>query len=219
MSIGIGDFMFVCDIVRSDSAIVLETGKEYLVESRLLPLARSAGHDSVEALIAALRRYPYGPLRAEVVEAMTTNETSFFRDVHPFTALQQVILPELLTSRARERRIDVWCAAASSGQEPYSIAMILQDLQAQHPGWQSSILATDLSPKMLQRTREGIYSQLEVNRGLPVQRLLAHFDRTGPHWQAKADLRAMIRTQVLNLDGAWPTVPCMDIVMLRNVLI
>lgn len=219
MTLTTADFSYVADLVRRDSAIVLEPGKEYLVESRLMPVARDAGLDSITALVHQLRRGPSPALREQVVEAMTTNETSFFRDVHPFTALADTVLPEIAEARRSHRRLDVWCAAASSGQEPYSVAMLLDELLGSTPGWQPRILATDLATSMLERTRTGIYSQLEVNRGLPVQRLLRHFEREGHQWRAKENLRSMIRTQVINLDAAWPAMPTMDVVLLRNVLI
>jgi chemotaxis protein methyltransferase CheR len=219
MTLTSADFSYIADLVRRQSAIVLEPGKEYLVESRLLPIAREVGTDSVAGLVQHLRRATGTELRDQVVEAMTTNETSFFRDVHPFTALSDTVLPELVEARRPHRRLDVWCAAASSGQEPYSIAMLLDELVGTEPGWQARVLATDLSPRMLQRTQLGVYSQLEVNRGLPVQRLLRHFERDGHQWRAKENLRAMIRTQSINLDGPWPAMPSMDVVMLRNVLI
>jgi chemotaxis protein methyltransferase CheR len=212
------DFTYIADLVRRGSAIVLEPGKEYLVESRLLPLARDAGADSIAGLVQQLRRVPGDVLHEQVVEAMTTNETSFFRDVHPFTALADTVLPELAQARGAHRQIDVWCAAASSGQEPYSVAMLLDELLGQEPGWRLRVLATDLSQRMLDRTELGIYSQLEVNRGLPVQRLLRHFEREGHQWRPKENLRAMIRTQTLNLDGPWPPIPAMDVILLRNVL-
>lgn len=213
------DFTYIAELVHRESAIVLEPGKEYLVESRLLPIARDVGAESIAGLVHQLRRGTGSELRDQVVEAMTTNETSFFRDVHPFAALADTVLPEILQARQSHRRIDVWCAAASSGQEPYSVAMLLHELLGLDPSWQARILATDLSPRMLDRTQLGLYSQLEVNRGLPVQRLLRHFERDGHQWRAKEPLRSMIQTQVLNLDGAWPTMPTMDVVLLRNVLI
>jgi len=219
MTLTTTDFSYVADLVRRDSAIVLEAGKEYLVESRLMPVARDAGLDSIAALVHQLRRGPSPALREQVVEAMTTNETSFFRDVHPFTALADTVLPEIVEARRSHRRLEVWCAAASSGQEPYSVAMLLDELLGSTPGWQPRILATDLATSMLERTRTGVYSQLEVNRGLPVQRLLRHFEREGHQWRAKENLRSMIRTQLIILDAAWPAMPTMDVVLLRNVLI
>jgi chemotaxis protein methyltransferase CheR len=219
MAMTSADFTYIADLVRRGSAIVLEPGKEYLVESRLLPVAREAGTDTIAGLVQQLRREPDDGLRDQVVEAMTTNETSFFRDVHPFTALADTVLPELVEARRAHRRIDVWCAAASSGQEPYSVAMLLDELLGAESGWQLRVLASDLSQRMLERTELGVYSQLEVNRGLPVQRLLRHFERQGHQWRAKENLRSMIRTQALNLDGPWPAMPSMDVVLLRNVLI
>ncbi len=219
MSITPSDFQYVSTMVRQRSAIVLSPGKEYLVESRLLPVARDAGVADVSELIAVLRRCPGGPLPSQVVEAMTTNETSFFRDVHPFTALSTTVLPELLQARAASRRLNVWCAAASSGQEPYSIAMLLDEALAGRPGWQVRLLATDISEQMLARTRAGVYSQLEVNRGLPAPRLVKHFARSGAGWQVEARLRAMVECRLMNLDAAWPPMAQMDVIFIRNVLI
>ena len=220
MTMSSADFTYIADLVRRGSAIVLEPGKEYLVESRLLPVARDAGTDSIAGLVQQLRRVPEDDLHDKVVEAMTTNETSFFRDVHPFTALADTVLPEVAdAARGTHRSINVWCAAASSGQEPYSVAMLLDELLGGEPGWQLRVLASDLSQRMLDRTQLGVYSQLEVNRGLPVQRLLRHFERVGHQWRAKENLRAMIRTQAINLDGPWPALPTMDVVLLRNILI
>lgn len=213
------DFDFISSVVRKDSAIVLERGKEYLVESRLLPLAREAGSVTISALVQELRRSPGSPLRSQVIEAMTTNETSFFRDAHPFTALADTVLPELMEARKAQRSLNIWCGAASSGQEPYSIAMLLADAMATQPGWRARLLATDISQQMLDRTAAGLYSQLEVNRGLPAQRLVKHFSRVGTQWQVADDLRRMIETRLLNLDAPWPAMPQMDLVFLRNVLI
>jgi chemotaxis protein methyltransferase CheR len=213
------DFEFISTVVRKDSAIVLERGKEYLVESRLLPVARQSGSASISALVQKLRRSPTSPLRAQVIEAMTTNETSFFRDAHPFTALSDTVIPELMAARRGQRALNIWCAAASSGQEPYSIAMLLADAMAKEPGWRARIVATDISQQMLDRTQAGLYSQLEVNRGLPAQLLVKHFRRAGTHWQVSDELRRMVETRILNLDAPWPMLPQMDIVFLRNVLI
>ena len=219
MTITDADFQFVSTMVRQRSAIVLSPGKEYLVESRLLPLAREAGVAGVAELVAVLRRQPTGPLTSQVVEAMTTNETSFFRDIHPFTALSTVVLPELMRRRTAGRTLSIWCAAASSGQEPYSIAMLLADAFAGAPGWSARLLATDISAQMLERTRQGVYSQLEVNRGLPAPQLVKHFRREGSGWQVDPRLRAMVDTRVMNLDAPWPVMPAMDVIFLRNVLI
>jgi chemotaxis protein methyltransferase CheR len=150
---------------------------------------------------------------------MTTNETSFFRDAHPFTALSDHVLPELVKSRSAERVLNIWCAACSSGQEPYSIAMLVQDIVGTDPGWRVRLLATDLSPAMLARTRAGVYSQFEMNRGLPANRLVRHFRQQGLEWQIEEPLRRMVETRAVNLDQDLPSMPSMDIIFLRNVLI
>jgi chemotaxis protein methyltransferase CheR len=219
MSLAATDFDYVSTMVRDRSAIVLENGKEYLIEARLLPLARAHGTGTVTGLIKELRRAPSGPLRDLVVEAMTTNETSFFRDAHPFTALSDHVLPELVKNRSAERVLNIWCAACSSGQEPYSIAMLVQDIVGTDPGWRVRLLATDLSPAMLARTRAGVYSQFEMNRGLPANRLVRHFRQQGLEWQIEEPLRRMVETRAVNLDQDLPSMPSMDIIFLRNVLI
>lgn len=213
------DFGLVRAIVRDGAAIVLDDGKEYLVESRLLPVARQRGQQSVAELLDALRADPHGPLRTLVIEAMTTNETSFFRDSHPFDALAGSILPQLMERRAAERHLTIWSAACSSGQEAYSTAMILDELFAGQRGWRARIIASDVSNAMLERTRAGTYSQLEVNRGLPVHRLMQYFVRQGNQWQVEDRLRAMVETRAMNLAGAWPDLPQMDVILLRNVMI
>ncbi len=179
MTLATADFDYIRDVVRRHAAIVLDPGKEYLVESRLVPLARKEGEQSIASLVSRMRAERNGALTGRVVDAMTTNETSFFRDNHPFDAMQKRVLPELVRARAAERRLSIWCAASSSGQEPYSLTMLLKDVLATHPGWSASLLATDLSSEMLERTRNGVYTQLEVNRGLPVAMLVRHFDKVG----------------------------------------
>lgn len=219
MTIAATDFDYISTLVRDRSAIVLEHGKEYLIEARLLPLARKRGTDTVAALVQELRRAPFGPLRDLVVEAMTTNETSFFRDAHPFAALSDHVLPDLVRARSGERLINIWCAACSSGQEPYSIAMLAHDIVGADPTWRVRMLATDISPAMLARTDAGVYTQFEVNRGLPAGLLVRHFRKQGLGWQIEEPLRRMVETRLLNLDIELPRMPPMDIVFLRNVLI
>jgi chemotaxis protein methyltransferase CheR len=219
MTITATDFDYISAMVRDRSAIVLEAGKEYLIEARLLPLAKQRGTGTVAGLVHELRRSPAGALRDLVVEAMTTNETSFFRDAHPFTALSDHVLPDLVRARSGERSLNIWCAASSSGQEPYSIAMLVHDVVGADPSWRVRLLATDLSPAMLARTREGVYSQFEVNRGLPANRLVRHFRKQGLHWQIEEPLRKMVETRQVNLNEALPIMPKMDIIFLRNVLI
>ena len=212
------DFDYIRALVRERSAIVLEAGKEYLVQARLLPVAHQQGLDDVNALVARLKRGEPA-LTTQVVEAMTTNETSFFRDVHPFEALRAEVLPSLLESRRTQRTLRIWSAASSTGQEAYSIAMVLREHFPELAGWNLSILGTDLSRDVLQKASEGRYAQIEVNRGLPAPMLIKYFDRVGPAWKAKPELRTMCEFKALNLVAPWPALPRMDIVFLRNVLI
>ncbi|HET9772486.1 MAG TPA: CheR family methyltransferase [Acidimicrobiia bacterium] len=213
------EFTYISDMVRTRSAIVLEPGKEYLVEARLAPLVRELGLGSIGDLVAKLRQ-PSGAVLAErVTEAMTTNETSFFRDVAPFQALRSTVLPEVIRARAAQRRLRIWCAASSSGQEPYSIAMTIADGFPELSTWDVQITATDLSTAMVERGRAGLYKALEVNRGLPAPMLVKYFTKVGVDYQLKPELCSMVTFSELNLIGAWPAFPTFDIVFLRNVLI
>jgi chemotaxis protein methyltransferase CheR len=220
MTVGPADFDYIAQLVWRRSAIVLEPGKEYLVESRLIPLARREGGVQISDLVARLQSSPGDPLHNEVVDAMTTNETSWFRDRLPFDALGAHILPELLIKRARERRISIWSAGCSSGQEPYSIAMTLMGAMSMHPGWTVQIVATDLSDEMLAKAKRGRYGQLEVNRGLPAQLLVTNFERTGMEWEVKSSIRSMVDFRPLNLAKPFEAiVGTPDIIFMRNVLI
>jgi chemotaxis protein methyltransferase CheR len=218
MAMTAAEFGYISTLVRQESAIVLEPGKEYLVEARLMPLARRAGVAGVSDIVRQLQKEPRGALRDQVVEAMTTNETSWFRDRVPFTALTDSVLPEVMAKRTTERALNIWCAACSSGQEPYTIAMLMSDIPAL-AGWRTSILATDLSEEMLAKARNGRYSQLEVNRGLPAQLLIRHFERSGTEFAVKPALKSVVNFRPMNLATQWPTLPAMDVVFLRNVLI
>jgi chemotaxis protein methyltransferase CheR len=213
------DFSFISDLVHKQAAIVIEPGKEYLVESRLAPLAQAEVQGTISDLVTRLQTDRNGRLASKVVDAMTTNETLFFRDGHPFETLRTTVLPQLLAARPAGSRLSIWCGASSSGQEPYTLAMVLKDVLARHPGYGVELLATDVNEEMLERTRQGCYSQLEVNRGLPIAMLMQHFDRAGTQWQAKADLRGMIATRNVNLAQPLPRMGPFDLVFLRNVLI
>jgi chemotaxis protein methyltransferase CheR len=205
--------------VRHEAAIVLEADKEYLVEARLSPVARKAGAASVADFVAQAIGGRDVEARRKLIEAMTTNETSFFRDVAPFEVFRKTALPDVLARRAASRTLNLWCGAASSGQEPYSIAMTLADHFPETAGWNVKFLATDLSEEMLSRCREGSYSQFEVNRGLPATALVKHFERKGLNWTANAALKARIEFAPLNLAKPWAPMPPWDVVFLRNVLI
>ena len=219
MAITASEFDYIRRLVLDQSAIVLEEDKQYLAESRLLPLARREGFDSLASLVACLRTKIFDGLHRKVVEAMTTNETSFFRDFHPFEALRKSILPELMTKRAYSKELNFWSAACASGQEPYSLAVLLQEHFPSLAGWKIRIIATDLSAEMLARAREGRYSQLEVNRGLPASLLVKYFRQHGSDWQIREDLRRRVEFQIVNLAETWPLLPPMDVVLMRNVLI
>jgi chemotaxis protein methyltransferase CheR len=214
------DIDYVRTLVKEQSAIVLEQAKAYLIESRLEPVARKAGAANAHDLVSQLRAKPYSKLHHQVVEAMTTNETSWFRDIAPFAALRDHLLPELIAHHATDRRITIWSAASSTGQEIYSIAMLLADHFPQlRSGWQVKLLASDLSEEVVDRAKSGKFTPLEVNRGLPAPMLVKHFERVGSLWQVKPELRNQVSFGVVNLIKPWPQMPPLDIVMLRNVMI
>ena len=209
-------FGYVSDLLRREAAIVLSPGKEYLVESRLRPLARQTGHPGIGELLTAAQSPSGLAVRKRIVEALTINETSWFRDREPFAALTDVVLPEIL-SDSPGRPVRVWSAASSSGQEPYSIAIQLD--KALPPGRDFQILATDLSTEMVERASAGRYNQLEVNRGLPAGDLVKYFQRSGMEWQVTDKLKRKITFQQLNLAQPLPVMQPFDVVFLRNVLI
>jgi chemotaxis protein methyltransferase CheR len=218
MTLTTSAFDWVCTVVRSDAAIVLEPGKEYLVESRLAPLARAAGRPDVSSYIEQVRSSSDPRVRDVVVDALTTNETSWFRDSGPFAALEQTIIPQLRKDRGTSKSLQVWSAACSTGQEPYSMAMIFTDTLVAD-GWRCNIMATDLSPTVLAQAKEGVYSQVEMNRGLPANKMVAHFKREGMRWRASEDLRRMIMFKQMNLARPFTPMGPFDVIFLRNVLI
>jgi chemotaxis protein methyltransferase CheR len=211
-------FDWVRQLVHRESAIVLAPGKEYLVEARLLPIARSLGLGDVGQLVDSVRTRPSPESTRRIVEALTTNETSWFRDGDPFTALASTVLPSLLSARGPAERLQIWSAACSSGQEPYTIAMLLEDALPD-AATRVSVTATDLSREMVERTRAGRFSQLEVNRGLPAAMLVRHFTRAGTEWEVSSSLRRMVTASECNLAAPLPRMGPFDVVYLRNVLI
>jgi len=206
-------------MVRERTAIVLESDKMYLVQSRLEPLVKSEGLGTLAEFIQRLRDSPEGYLHKQVVEAMTTNETSFFRDAIPFQILRDRILPSLIKHNQMVKRLHIWCGASSSGQEPYSILFTLLEHFSELQAWRIRYLATDISSEMLKRCQEGVYSQWEVNRGLPAPLLKKYFSKKGIGWQVRDDVRGMIQFQEMNLAGSWLSFPKLDLVFLRNVMI
>lgn len=213
------DLDFVRKLVRERSGIVLGEDKGYLIEARLKPLAERAGCKDLADLVSRLRARDWSPLHFEVVDAMTTNETFFFRDVAPFEALAKQVLPDLARRRASTRRLSLWCAACSTGQEPYSTVMTMRDQAPQLAGWNVTMLATDLSTRVLVRAKEGRYSQQEVERGLPKPQLDRHFQRDAASWRARDYLRAAIEFRQLNLLDSWAALGTFDIIFIRNVMI
>lgn len=219
MALTATDFDYIRKMIYEQSAIVLEPGKEYLVEARLQPLAQREGLATIQDLVIKMRADKFNGLQQKVVDAMTTNETSFFRDVHPFEIFKKVVIPDIMTKRASTRELNIWCGASSSGQEPYTLAMVLRDAFPSLLNWKITFIASDISQQMLTRSRNGMYSQLEINRGLPAAFLVKYFQRVGMEWQIKDDLRKLIDFRELNLCTSWPSMPKMDVVFMRNVLI
>lgn len=206
-------------MIHASSAIVLERNKDYLIESRLTPVLAEEGLASFPELVLRLSRPGAERLRQRVIEAMTTHETFFFRDNHPFEAMRKVVLPEIADSGRDRRTMSIWSAAASSGQELYSLAMLVREAESRFPGWTIRMLGTDISADILAKARAGRYSQLEVNRGLPAPMLVRHFQQAGLDWQIKDDLRRMVEFRQMNLIEPWHALQPMDVVFLRNVLI
>ena len=212
------DYEYLRKFLKERSGLDLSADKQYLVESRLLPLARKASLPGIPDLVLKIRNGD-GRLATDVVEAMTTNETFFYRDKIPFDHLRETILPGLIKARAARKSLRIWSAASSTGQEPYSIAMCIKEMGAALAGWRIEIVATDLSQAVLEKSKAGIYSQFEVQRGLPIQHLMKYFTQTGELWQLNADIRAMVQFRQLNLLQDFSHLGTFDVIFCRNVLI
>ena len=219
MTLSVSEFDYVRMLLREEAAVVIDREKMYLAEARLQPLARQEGFDSISELIGALRTTSLGKLHERVVSAMTTHETSFFRDQHPFECLRTTVLPRLIELRKEERRLNLWCAACSTGQEPYSIAMLIREHFPELEGWTLNIVASDLSVETLARAQAGIYNTPEINRGLPAALLVKYFQEQEGQWLIKDEVRHMVAFHRMNLAGQWPCMTRMDLVLLRNVMI
>jgi chemotaxis protein methyltransferase CheR len=211
------DYEFLRKFLKERSGLDLSADKQYLVESRLVPLARREGLTGLTELVAKIKAG--SDLAVDVVEAMTTNETFFFRDKTPFEHFRDTIMPALLQARASRRSLRIWCAASSTGQEPYSIAMCLKEFGAALADWRIEILATDISQGVLEKSRAGIFSQFEVQRGLPIQLLIKYFKQTGEMWQLNSDILAMVQHRQLNLLEDFACLGRFDVIFCRNVLI
>ena len=213
------DYDFLRKMLKARSGLVLAAEKHYLVESRLMPIARKHGLLNLTGLVARLKGPDTEALAVEVVEAMTTNESFFFRDKLPFEQFRDTIIPALMAARGPSRRIRIWCAAAATGQEPYSLAIILKELGKELKGWRVEILATDISNEVLEKAKSGIYTQFEVQRGLPALMLIKYFSQVGELWQIAPELRGMVKFMPLNLLDDFSHLGRFDVVFCRNVLI
>ena len=213
------DFELLTSVLKKRSGLQLSQDKIYLLESRLTPLARRRGMNSLDELLALLHRGAPEDLLQEITEAMTTNESFFFRDQTPFDIFQKEVLPGLRERRASRKKLRIWCAAASSGQEPYSLAMILKEQGAQWDGWSIEIIGTDISQEVLRKAEAGLYSQFEVQRGLPIQLLIKYFEQTGEMWQLDQSIRNMVQFREYNLLDSLTMLGQFDVIFCRNVLI
>ena len=212
------DYEYLRKLLKDHSGLDLSADKQYLIESRLLPLSRKCGVPGIGELVQKMKGGS-SSIIAQVVEAMTTNETFFFRDKVPFEHFRDTIMPEMLKARASRKSIRIWCAAGSTGQEPYSLAMSLKEMGAALAGWRVEIIATDLSTEVLEKSKSGVYSQFEVQRGLPIQLLVKYFKQNGELWQISPELRAMVQHRQLNLLHDFSQLGTFDIIFCRNVLI
>ncbi|WP_065752414.1 CheR family methyltransferase [Bradyrhizobium paxllaeri] len=212
------DYEYLRKLLKDHSGLDLSADKQYLIESRLLPLSRKCGVAGIGELVLKMKGGS-STIIAQVVEAMTTNETFFFRDKIPFEHFRDTIVPEMLKARAARKSIRIWCAAGSTGQEPYSLAMALKEMGPALAGWRTEIIATDLSQEVLEKSKSGIYSQFEVQRGLPIQLLVKYFKQNGELWQISPELRGMVQHRQLNLLHDFSLLGNFDIIFCRNVLI
>jgi len=217
MTISKQEFDNFSNLILEKSAIVLESGKEYLVENRLAPLIKQEGLLGLSDLFVHAQKS--SKLLTQIIDAITTNETQFFRDIHPFVVLRKQILPDLIEKRKSKKELRIWSAACSSGQEAYSIAMSIKETFPHLHDWKFNIFCTDISHAMLERIKAGEFSQLEVNRGIPASLLIKYFKQKGTQWMANDELKALLEVRHMNLAEIWGHVNTMDIIFIRNVLI
>jgi chemotaxis protein methyltransferase CheR len=213
------DYAYLRELVLEQSANLIDPSRNALFDARLKPIAQKAGAATLKDFVSLLKvdRAPH--LHRAVAEAMTINETSFFRDLKPFEMLRETILPRLIEQRREQRRLRIWSAASSTGQEAYSLAMLIAEHFPELAGWDVKIIGTDISQYVLDYARRGRYRRLEVNRGLPARMLLKYLVRDGEEWAVSERIRSMCEFQYANLCEALPKLPVFDLVMLRNVLL
>jgi chemotaxis protein methyltransferase CheR len=213
------DFDFLTALVKEQSGLILSSDKAYLLESRLMSVARKRGLKGLDELTDTIRKTQEKELIREVTEAMTTNESFFFRDTRPFDIFRDVLMPDILKTRATAKSLRIWCAAASSGQEPYSLAIILKEMAPQLAGWKIEIIGTDISRDILAKAKKGVYTQFEVQRGLPIQLLLKYFTKKEEVWEINSSLQEMVTYKEYNLLDDLKPLGKFDVVFCRNVLI
>lgn len=220
MGIKLSDFDLYQNLLYEKSGLVVTQDKTYLLDSRLTPIAKKWGYATLDAMTVALRAFPDQNLIKDIVEAMTTNETSFFRDQKPFTLFETIVLPAVVQARAKgSRKIRIWCAAASTGQEPYTLAMLLKEKEALWRGCSIEMVCTDISEEALAMAKAGLYSQFEVQRGLPINYLMKYFKQIDDKWQISDEIRNMIKYTYFNLLSDMKQLGTFDIIFCRNVLI
>lgn len=213
------DFELISGLLKQRSGLVLPIDKVYLLESRLTPIAHRRGLETLDDLVNEVRLKRKEDLLTEITEAMTTNESFFFRDNKPFDLFKDSVMPQLLQSRQSKRRLRIWCAAASTGQEPYSLAIILKEMEAKLPGWNIEIIGTDISQEVLDKAKVGLFSQFEVQRGLPIQLLIKYFNQVGDMWQISDEIKNMVSYRRFNLLDPFTLLGSFDVIFCRNVLI
>ena len=215
----VGDFELITRLLKERSGLVLNEDKAYLLETRLQPVMRQHDVADLDELVLKVKSNPKDPLVDDIVDAMTTNETFFFRDQNPFDQFRDHVLPHLIEARQKTKSIRIWCAACSTGQEPYSLAMLLKEADAALSGWRTEIVATDLSAEAMSKAKVGLYSQFEVQRGLPVQFLVKYFKQVNETWQIDSAIRAMVSFRPINLLKNFSLLGTFDVIFCRNVLI
>lgn len=213
------DFELISGLLKQRSGLVLPVDKVYLLESRLTPIAHKRGLETLDDLVNEIRLKRKEDLINEITEAMTTNESFFFRDTKPFDLFRDTVLPQFLESRATKKKIRIWCAAASTGQEPYSLAIILKEMQVKLAGWNIEIVGTDISQEVLDKAQVGLFSQFEVQRGLPIQLLIKYFNQVGDLWQISDEIKNMVSFKKFNLLDPFTLLGSFDVIFCRNVLI
>lgn len=213
------DYAYLSKLLNERSGLQLAGDKQYLIESRLLPVARQNKCGSIGDLVTKLKNFAEEPLRQRVTEAMTINESFFFRDKTPFDRFQDTVLPSMQKMRGTTKRLRIWCAAASTGQEPYSLAMMLKQAGSEFAGWKIEIIATDISTEVLEKAKSGLYTQFEMQRGLPIQLLLKYFKQDGDQWRISQELRDMVQYRQHNLLDDFASLGMFDVIFCRNVLI